>query len=39
MQRHGGGIAARQNQTGGGSLGRTDRAEDVDGAGALIVWC
>jgi hypothetical protein len=39
MQRHGGGIAARQNEAGCGSLSRTDGTEDVGGARALIVWC
>jgi len=39
MQRHGGGIAAWQNEAGCGSLSRTDGTEDVGGARALIVWC
>src|ERR1700674_5201725 len=37
MQRHRGGIAARQDKAGGASLGRADGAEDVGRAGALIV--
>jgi len=37
MQRHRSGIAARQDEAGGGSLGRADGAEDVGRAGALIV--
>jgi transposase len=37
MQRHGGGIAAGQDQAGGGSPRRTDGAEDIGRSGALIV--
>jgi hypothetical protein len=37
MQRHGGGVAARQHQAGGSAAQRADRAEDVGRAGALIV--
>lgn len=38
MQRHGGGIAERQDEAGGRAVGRTDRAEDVGRAGALVMW-
>ncbi len=37
MQRHRGGVAARQDEAGPGSSGRADGAEDVGRAGALIV--
>ena len=37
VQRHRGGVAARQDQAGGTPLGRADRAEDIGRAGALIV--
>ena len=37
VQRHRGGIAARQDEAGPGSLGRADGAEDVGRAGPLIV--
>src|SRR5258708_20258425 len=38
MQSHRGGIGGWQDKTGPGSSRRTDRAEDVGRAGALIVW-
>src|SRR6266851_6255001 len=37
MQRHRGGVAARQDEAGAGSSRRTDRAEDVGRACPLIV--
>src|SRR5216684_359395 len=37
MQRHRGGVAARQDEAGGSPLGRANGAEDVGRAGALIV--
>ena len=37
MQGHGGGVAAWQNEAGGGSLGWADGTEDVGRARALIV--
>ncbi len=37
MQRHGGGVAARQHQAGRSAARRADRTEDVGRAGALIV--
>jgi hypothetical protein len=37
MQGHRGGVAAWQDEAGGGSLGRADGAEDVGRAGPLIV--
>ena len=37
MQRHRGGVAARQDKAGGAPLGRADGTEDVGRAGALIV--
>ncbi len=36
MQRHGGGVAFRQDQPGGLALGRADGAEQPDRLGALI---
>src|SRR5260370_36958300 len=38
MQGHRGGVAAWQDQTGARPKRRTDRAEDIGRAGALIVW-
>src|SRR5713226_3609822 len=38
MQRHRGGVAARQDKAGGAAPGRADGTEDVGRAGALIVW-
>jgi hypothetical protein len=37
VQCHSSGIAARQDQTGGGAAGRADRAEDIGRAGALVM--
>ena len=39
MQRHRGGVAARQDKAGAGSSGRADGAEDVGRTGPLIVRC
>jgi hypothetical protein len=39
MQSHGGGIAARQNKSGGDPLGRANGPEDVGRARPLIVRC
>src|SRR6266536_3646051 len=39
MQRHRGGVAARQDKAGAGSSGRADGAEDVGRAGPLIARC
>jgi hypothetical protein len=38
MRVHGVRVAPRQNEADGLASGRTDRAEDVDRQGALIVW-
>lgn len=39
MQRHRGGIAARQHKTGCRTARRTNRAKDIGRTGALIVGC
>jgi hypothetical protein len=39
MQRHRCGVAARQDEAGGGSSCRADGAEDIGRAGAFVVRC